>query len=240
MQFNGTGSTNSTEAVTSRLRELIMNGTLPQGERVTESGLASMLQVSRTPIRLALATLEQEELVQGAPNRGFRVRRFTVEDMREVLEVRSTLEGMAARLAAERGVSEEHAKVLNDCIEELEKLIVSGKHDETTFRRFSDINRRFHAVIAEAAGNSALTRMIERNPFRSAPLLHILPAEDALESLVEAQRDHIKLTEALTQGQGTRAEFLMREHARLPLSKATQLFEYINANAAVHATRKTG
>jgi GntR family transcriptional regulator of vanillate catabolism len=231
------GSSN-TETVTTRLRELIMDGTLPQGERVTEVGLAALLNVSRTPVRLALATLAQEDLVQGAPNRGFRVRRFTIDDMRETLEVRATMEGMAARLATEKGVSADQDAALTECIEALDALIASKKHDEVAFRTFSDINVRFHTTIMEAAGNSALIRLMERNPFRSAPLLHVLPAEEALGTLAEAQRDHIRLVEAIRGGQGVRAEFLMREHALLPLSKAEQLFSYINANAAMHAARK--
>ena len=103
MQSVETRTASNTEAVTARLRELILTGELPQGDRVTESGLAALLKVSRTPVRLALATLEQEELVEGVPNRGFRVRRFTLEDIREIIEVRANLEGMAARIAAENG-----------------------------------------------------------------------------------------------------------------------------------------
>lgn len=236
---DGHGKSN-TETVTRQLRELILTGRLSQGEKVTETGLAALLGVSRTPVRLALAVLEQEDLVQGAPNRGFRVRRFTIDDMRESIEVRSTMEGMAARLAAENGISAEQNAALAACIEEVDVLIASRQHDEAAFRKFSDINIRFHTIIVEAAANSALMRVIERNPFRSAPLLHILPADDALGTLREAQRDHIRLVEAILAGQGTRAEFMMREHALLPLAKAGQLFEFINANAAMQVARKAG
>jgi len=225
----------NTEAVTIRLRELIMEGALPQGERVTETGLASMLGVSRTPVRLALAALEQEELVEGAPNRGFRVRRFTVDDMREIMEVRSTLEGMAARLAAERGPSRDQEAVLIGCLEEVDALIAAGRQDREVSRRFSDINIRFHTMIAEIGGNAALIRMLERsatNPFRSAPLLHVLPADELLRVIKEAQADHVRLVEVIRQGQGTRAEFLMREHALLPLAMAAQLFEHLQAARA--------
>jgi GntR family transcriptional regulator of vanillate catabolism len=159
--------------------------------------------------------------------------------MRETLEVRATMEGMAARLAAEKGISADHQAALAECIDGVAALIASRKHDEAVFRRFSDINVRFHTTIMEAAGNAALIRLIERNPFRSAPLLHVLPAEEALGTLAEAQRDHIRLVEAIRSGQAVRAEFLMREHALLPLSKAEQLFSYVNANAAMHGARET-
>ena len=241
MQNGSSKAGSNTEAVTARLRELIVNGTLPQGERVTEIGLASRLQVSRTPVRLALATLEQEDLVEGAPNRGFRVRRFTVDYMREIIEVRATLEGMAARLAAEKGPSDEQDATLTACVKAVDALIATKQHDRAAFRKFSDINMRFHAMIAEVAGNDALARLLERStaiPFRSAPLLYILPVEEALGTLVEAQRDHIRLVEAIRAGEGTRAEFLMREHALLPLAKATQLSVHTNALTAMNAARE--
>lgn len=240
MQSPESRGSNNTETVTSRLRELIMDGTLPQGEKITETGLAALLQVSRTPVRLALAALEQEDLVKGAPNRGFHVRRFTIDDMRDILDVRATLEGMAARLAAEKGLTGDEEAQLRSCIEELATLIATGHHDQAAFRTFSSINVRFHTHIARIAGNAELIRLMERNPFRSAPLLHILPAEEALQVLRESQRDHIRLLEAILQGQGTRAEFLMREHALLPLSKATQLFDHINTNAAMRSIQQAG
>ena len=138
------GGSSSTEEVTAKLRELIMSGQFEQGERLTETGLAARLNVSRTPVRLALATLEKEDLVEGAPNRGFRVRRFSVEDMREIMEVRAVLEGMGARLLAEKGLDAGEDAVLQDCLNALELLIESKRHDPEAFREFSEFNDRFH------------------------------------------------------------------------------------------------
>ncbi|MCT7374053.1 GntR family transcriptional regulator [Chelativorans salis] len=230
------GGINSTEEVTSKLRELIMNGTLVQGERLTETGLAARLAVSRTPVRLALATLEREDLVEGAPNRGFRVRRFSIEDMREIMEVRAVLEGMAARLLAEKGLEPDQNATLQECLNGIAELIASKRHDPETFREFARINDRFHTSIAAFAGNTALQRLMVRNPFRSAPLLHFLPDEEGRAALIDAQRDHIRLVDAIRKGEGTRAEFLMREHGLLPLQRADQLFTNINKNAANQRT----
>lgn len=231
MQYEEAAAGNSTEAVTATIRELIMDGTFSQGERLTETGLALRLNVSRTPVRLALATLEQEDLVEGIPNRGFRVRRFSIDDMREIIEVRATLEGMAARLTAEKRLSREQDMALQSCIDDLESLIRAKLHSPETYRKFAAINTRFHAAIAEFAGNTALVRLMERNPFRTAPLLHFLPVEEGLAALAEAQRDHERLLEALRKGEGTRAEFLMREHALLPLANIGTLFEHMSASA---------
>ena len=231
---------NSTEAVTARLRELIVEGALPQGSRVTEIGLASMLQVSRTPVRLALAALEQEELVEWARNRGFRVRCFTVEDMREIIEVRATLEGMAARLAAEKGVSADLGAVLDECVEAVDALIATGERDRAVFRKFSEINIRYHATITRAANNDWLTRLLERSttlPFRSAPLLYVLPRVEALGAIKDAQRDHVRIVEAIRSGQSARAEFLMREHALTPLAKAALLCGHMKRTVTTNPAR---
>ncbi|MEX3010291.1 GntR family transcriptional regulator [Hoeflea sp. TYP-13] len=234
MQSNKTSMASNTEAVTARLRELILTGELPQGERVTESGLAALLEVSRTPVRLALATLEQEELVEGVPNRGFRVRRFTLEDIREIIEVRANLEGMAARLAAENGATREQEAVLSRCVDEVDEIIAEKVCEREVFRRFSDINIRFHTTIAKISGNATLQRLLERVttlPFLIAPLVYVLPDEEAFGTIIEGQRDHIRLLEAIQQGQGARAEFLMREHALMPLSRAALLLQHTGAKS---------
>jgi len=88
-----------------RLRELILQGELPAGARITELILVDMLGVSRTPIRAALKRLEQEGLLQALPSGGHAVRIFSEQDVADAIELRGTLEGLAARLAAERGVS---------------------------------------------------------------------------------------------------------------------------------------
>ena len=232
MQSVRTHTASSTEAVTARLRELILTGALPQGERVTESGLAAMLEVSRTPVRLALATLEQEDLVEGVPNRGFRVRRFTLDDIREIIEVRANLEGMAARLAAENGATREQEAVLSRCVDEVDTIIAENVCERAVFQRFSDINVRFHKTIAEISGNATLERLLARVttlPFLIAPLVYVLPDDEAFGTIIEGQRDHVRLVEAIQQGQGARAEFLMREHALMPLSRAALLLQHTGA-----------
>jgi len=85
-----------------RLRELILNGEFAPGRRVSEAPLSGRLGVSRTPLRLALERLAHEGLLEPYPTGGFIVRRFTLDDVWDGIEVRGLLEGAAARLAAER------------------------------------------------------------------------------------------------------------------------------------------
>ncbi|MAM13870.1 MAG: GntR family transcriptional regulator [Rhizobiaceae bacterium] len=227
MQSRSAPSSN-TEAVTKRLRHLIMTGEISPGDRLTEVGLARLLDVSRTPVRLALARLEQEDLVQGEPHRGFRVRRFTIEEMREIIEVRATLEGMSARLAAERGGFQQYEDEMMRCIAIVDELIARGDGGESARNVFIEVNVRFHATIASMAGNSVLSRRLEESPFRASPLFHAFTDEEAVEGFATSQFDHKRIVEAIRNGEGTRAEFAMREHALVPLGKAELIFRNLH------------
>ena len=87
-----------------RLREMILAGELAGGLRIAELALVERLGVSRTPIRAALQRLEQEGLLQRLAGGGYAVRTFSETDVSDAIALRGTLEGLAARLAAERGV----------------------------------------------------------------------------------------------------------------------------------------
>lgn len=80
------------------LREQILKGQLSPNERLTELGLASRLNASRTPVRLALERLANEGLLDAIPSGGFRLRSFSLADIRDAIEIRGILEGTAARL----------------------------------------------------------------------------------------------------------------------------------------------
>ena len=95
-------SDTQTERLVLSLRERILKGEFPRGERLTELGLVSLLQVSRTPIRLALERLANEGLLDPIPTGGFRVRSFSLVDIWDAIEIRGVLEGTAGRFAAER------------------------------------------------------------------------------------------------------------------------------------------
>ena len=87
------------------LRELLLSGEFPPGTRMSELPLVERLGVSRTPLRLALATLEHEGLLESLAGGGYAVREFTQADVEDAIELRGVLEGTAVRFAAERGAS---------------------------------------------------------------------------------------------------------------------------------------
>ena len=113
---------NQQTRVTVQLREMILNGEFKPGERITETSLAKALGASRTPVRYALSILEQEGLVTSVPNRGYRVERFSMRDISNAIDLRGTLEGMAARIVAEHGIDAGVSQELQQCLDNGSRL----------------------------------------------------------------------------------------------------------------------
>lgn len=205
------------EVVTVRLREMIVSRELEPGARIQERNIAQMLGVSRTPVRLALGILEVEGLVEGEPNCGFVVSDFSLEDVRSAYAVRGALEGLAARVATERR-TDRLLDRLGAAVAEGEALLSDGTMDETQMRRWSEANHLFHDSLIEAADLPALRKthgFLGRMPL-AAPTA-ILFTRDyldlALQKMREAHFQHLAVLEAVRDGEGARAEYMMREHA---------------------------
>ncbi len=200
------------------LRELVFDGEFAPGERVPEVGLAERLGVSRTPLRLALATLAHEGLLEPRTGGGFVVRSFTRHDVTDAIELRGVLEGTAARLAAERLESPEELAPLVSAAQQLDEVIEDVSPE--SFVRYVELNDEYHRVLLDLAKNPTLTRAIAgvvTLPFASPGAF--LPSQASLrrsrEILVVAQHQHRVLIDAVRDGHGSRAESIAREHAQL-------------------------
>ena len=215
-------------SVVAMLRQFIVSGRLPAGERVAEIPVAQSLGVSRTPVRLAFRSLEQEGLLEKAGKRGYVVRRFSEADVRTAIEVRGMLEGMAARHLAERGPTAAVRTALAEAIADGAALLGKGHLVDDDIARWSEINRRFHQAIVGAHESHVIADAIARNnhlPFASADSLALdpgaLPAE--FEKLRVAQLQHRLVADAIERREPARVEMLMREHAWVGL-RYGQLF----------------
>lgn len=205
------------EKVVFRLRSMILSGEIAPGERIFEKAIAERLGVSRTPVRWALPTLETEGLVQGSPNRGFRVRTFTPEDVLSAYEVRGALEGLACRLSIEKGVSAEVWSELEDCLREADELVQMPALDEHGMRRWSEMNERFHRALLTGAKNPSLELAFDavaRSPAASpvALMFSTENQEAAFSAMQSAHAEHKMVVEAMRLRQSSRAEHLIREH----------------------------
>ena len=206
-----------TTRATLGLRELIFAGQLAPEQRVPEIGLAERLGVSRTPLRLALATLAHEGLLRPLPGGGFVVCSFTLSDVADAIELRGVLEGTAARFAAERLESPSELDDLATVTEQLDTVV--GRRSPT-LELYVELNDEYHGALVTLAKSDALARAIANAvalPFASPGAL--LASQATLtrehEILLVAQHQHRMLLEAVRAGHGARAEDIAREHARL-------------------------
>lgn len=212
------GTSQSLKAILG-VRDLVMSGAFAPGERLSEPAIARQLGLSRTPVRAALARLEQEGLLEVIPSGGYSVRRFSVADVIDAIELRGVLEGTAARLAAERGLSPARFSAFGSLLSELDK-IVAQPAGRFSYEAYIERNAEFHDMLKDACGSPLISREIERvtnlsfaNP--SAFLQAQITLPDFLGSLTVAQGQHRAIIGAIEMREGFRAEALAREHARL-------------------------
>lgn len=219
MARNSGGLATSQEQAVIDLREMILNGALAPGQRVTETALTRALNTSRTPVRYALTALAQEGLLSSLGKRGYVVSSFQLDDVLGAIDVRAALEGLAARNVAERGLCAELRRALHACLADGDALFAKGHLAAGDAARYAEMNRRFHDLIAGASGNAALVDLLAFNrrvPFAAAGAFAFDRAELPLryKLLNFAHMQHHAIVQALEQGDGTRVEALMREHTQ--------------------------
>jgi GntR family transcriptional regulator of vanillate catabolism len=202
------------------LRDLILSGNLKPGDRISELPMVERLGISRTPIRMALVRLEEEGLLEAIPSGGFTVKAFSEDDIHDAIEVRGTLEGLAVRLAAERGARSSILVELKDLLRRLDDLVGRRTLTVDDFSQYVDLNGKFHALLVDAADSPVLARQIDRAlnlPFASPSGFVMVQAmlPEARQILTIAQDHHRCVVRAIEEREGARAEALMREHARL-------------------------
>ena len=186
------------------LKSRIIKGSFKPGTKLLESRIAKQLGLSRTPVREAIRELAAEGFVKISPNQGIVVNNISINNLREVLQVRGVLEGLAARLTTSL-ITEEKIKVLETCNENMEKFII--KNNVLAFGKESN---KFHSVILEVCGNDRLVQ-IRKNladqiyRFRNISL-HI---PGRLES---ALKEHREIVEALKQRDAEKADTLSKKH----------------------------
>jgi GntR family transcriptional regulator of vanillate catabolism len=203
------------------LREQLLSGEFKPGERMSELPLVERLGVSRTPLRLALASLEHEGLLRVLPTGGYVVREFTQADIRDAIELRGVLEGTACRFAAERGANRRDLRALREINEAVEPLVHQADYD--SFERYVALNEAFHNRLIKMAGSPLLERTLDAVlslPFATpnALVLQHAQLQESREILVVAHRQHRWLVDAIEAREGARADSVAREHARLSLT----------------------
>lgn len=142
------------DVVFNTLREAILKGEFQPGERLMEKQLAEKMGVSRTPIREAIRKLELEGLVMMVPRKGAEVAQITEKDLKDVLEVRATLEALAVRLACDK-MTDEDMKRMSE-VNAAFKVVAMSKDVDGVIAK--DIE--FHDVIFQSTKNDKLIQII--------------------------------------------------------------------------------
>jgi DNA-binding GntR family transcriptional regulator len=192
------------EQVVDRLREMIVSGELVANEKVPVSELAESLDVSLTPLREALKVLAGEHLIELTPNRGARVRPITVDETRDLFEVMSGIEALAAELSAERITEDELGRLETMHAEMLECFRSDDKE------RYFQINREIHNLIVEYARNPILSQMRKNLAVRAERVRYLAVREGNKRD--EAVQDHEDLMAALRAHDRDNARRVWRRH----------------------------
>ncbi len=186
------------------IKRKIVSLELPPGALIDEAALREELGIGRTPIREALQRLALEKLVVILPRRGTFVSDVRLSDLQRLAEVRLTLEGLAMRLAAQRG-TEQHWQ-------EMEEALAQAPWDETDTDNevWIAIDQKCHEIIYEATANPYLQDILAMLYALSLRLWYFALAE--IGDMRQAIREHEHILHALREGDGDRAAQLMQRH----------------------------
>ncbi|MEY8354771.1 GntR family transcriptional regulator [Lachnospiraceae bacterium 54-53] len=192
------------DVVFNTLRQAILKGELAPGERLMEIQLAERLGVSRTPIREAIRKLELEGLVLMMPRKGAEVAKISEKSLRDVLEVRRSLEELAIELACRRMTSESVTE-LEKKQDDFRAAILKGNAME-----IAETDEAYHDVIYKGTCNDRLVQMI--NNLREQMYryrLEYIKDEDKRQILL---LEHDNILNAVKQRKVEEAKEAMREH----------------------------
>ena len=197
------------------LKEKLLSGRFKPGERLTEEHLASELGVSRTPVREALHKLEREGLVKPLETRGFCVAWDSREEMEELFDIRSVLEGYALRCVCE-SISEKNLNALEGFIQKAEHALTQKKIDKI-FHYNTQFHDTLHGLVSHKPRFHDMMADMRKYVLRYR--------KDTLQTLDGAKRSiegHRKIMLALRLKDPDLCERIMREHIRESKEDALQ------------------
>ena len=202
-----------TWTVYSSLRDSILNGALAPGQSLSQVQLASVLGVSRGPLREAVRMLQREGLVEAEINRRGRVSSFSIDDLEQLYAMGIVLESLAIRISVPRH-SKHDINTLRGCIRKMES--VAG-HD---LRRWQAVDREFHFTLVAHAGERLLRTI--RELYDHADRYRGLYIKGVPRALAIALDEHRKILEGCVAGDPALAAGQLARHlARTALSVLT-------------------
>lgn len=194
------------EEVVSRLRDMLLDGEIPPGDRIPERDLCAKLRVSRTPLREALKVLAAEGLVVLLPNRGSRAAKLTNKDVQDLFEVCQGLEALAGELACER-ISGQALERISSIHASMAEYYRGGD-----LAQYYRCNRQIHEAIVDAASNGALSGFYESVTARIRRARYVTPM--TAPRWAQALQEHEAILNALLRRDGVGLAHILRAHLR--------------------------
>lgn len=186
------------------LKNKIIEGEYEAGERLIERELASELNISRTPIREALFSLETEGFVKTVPRKGVIVATFSREEVLEIFTILSTLEPLAAKLAAQK-LDEKTKELFLIKIIELEKMM--EKNNE---QQLEEVHLEFNNLLYQASHNSKLLEIL--TGLTDYIRIFANKGYETPGRREESMKEHLEIMKAVCEKEIERAEFLTKIH----------------------------
>jgi DNA-binding GntR family transcriptional regulator len=194
-----------TERAYTEIRRRILENELSAGTQVLEQELAEMLEMSRTPVREAMVRLADEGMVEVRPRHGMRVLPISADDMREIYDVLTALESMAAERVAARGVSPEELRALKQAVADMDAALAVDD-----LRTWAAADERFHLLLVEYCDNQRLRALVSGYWDQSHRVrlvtLGLRPKP------VDSNKDHAAVVDAIARGDAVAARRLHRQH----------------------------
>ncbi len=192
------------QEVAAQIREMILEGTLLRGQKIDEKGLCQAMGVSRTPVRESLRILSSEGLIDLIPHRGAFVRQPPIEEINDMFEVMSVLEGMCARLATTRMETRDLER-----IEQLHGELEHHYHNRD-HKAYLRVNQELHVLIQHLSGNRVVHEVV--NGLRQKVLLYRQEQLYRPDRFDQSMEEHRNLLEAFRRQDAAMAEQVMQEH----------------------------
>ena len=188
------------------IREDILSGRYEQNTELKEAAIGAELGVSRTPVREALRQLELEGLVTIIPNRGAYVNMITAKDVQDIYVIRSMLEGLCARWAAQSITAEQL-----DSMEET--LCLSEYHtSKKNYEKLYELDSLFHEQLYEAGGSRILNHIL--SDFHDYVKMVRKVTISASGRSVTSTEEHRAIFEAIKEKDPDKAEALAKKHVK--------------------------
>jgi DNA-binding GntR family transcriptional regulator len=192
------------DAIVSRVRDMIIEGTLAPGTRIHEGHLGQELGVSRTPLREALKYLASEGLLELSPGRGAVVRKFLAKDVKDSLIVLANLESLAGELACKNASDEDIAQIRKMHDEMMQHYAARNR------LVYFKLNQSIHSAILRASDNSALADVHGVLQARLRRIRYI--GNESPEKWAAAVADHEEMIAALEERNGRRLAKILAAH----------------------------